>query len=106
MYRREIVRRADTDPLLSEMQRTLEGEGFEDVSLYVASLSEDPDSLAQWRGYGGPASGFSIGFDARELTLPSPFMLVPCVYVETRQCEIMSSLVAEILAKYSSSEVH
>lgn len=100
MFRCEIKKRAAAvpDPILKEMENTLaEGKGFEDVNLYVASLSECPDSLAQWRAYGGPASGFSLGFDADDLDLPSPFRLAPCIYEEKRQCEKLSSLVLAIL---------
>ena len=100
LFRQEIAERADTDPLLAEMQRTLDGErGFEDVNLYVASLSEDEDSLAQWRAYGGPASGFSLGFDTEGIILPSEFRLVPCIYEETKQSEILRSLVVGLLEK-------
>lgn len=53
---------------------------FENVNLYVASLSEDPDSLAQWRAYGGPGSGFSLGLRTHGIVLPSEFRLVPCIY--------------------------
>jgi hypothetical protein len=100
LFRREIAKRADTDsdPLLAEMLHTLDREGgFEDVNLYLASLSAEADSLAQWRAYGGPASGFSLGFETDGIVLPSKFKLVPCIYEPERQSEIVSSLVAGIL---------
>ena len=100
LFRREIAKRADTDsdPLLAETLHTLDREGeFEDVNLYVASLSAEADSLAQWRAYGGPASGFSLGFETDGIVLPSKFKLVPCIYEPERQSEIVSSLVAGIL---------
>src|SRR4051812_1721719 len=49
---------ADSRPLLETLCSTLDGKGNEDVNLYVASFSEDGDSLAQWRAYGGPTAGF------------------------------------------------
>ena len=52
LFRGEIAMGAPADPLLAQMLHTLNGEGFEGVNLFVASLSEDPDSLAQWRAYG------------------------------------------------------
>ena len=105
LFRREIEERADaadpTNHLLAEMKRTLEGKrGFEDVNLYVASLSEDPDSLAQWRAYGGPTSGFSLGFEMDGIVLPSPFKLVRCEYDEGKQRGILRSLVTGLLGGF------
>jgi hypothetical protein len=97
LFRSEIAKGAHANPLLEEMQNTLEGEGFEGVNLYVASLSQCPDSLSQWRAYGGPASGFSLGFDTDGLVLPSPFILVRCIYEEGEQRERIRALIAEIL---------
>jgi hypothetical protein len=101
LFRREIAELADADPadrLLADMKRTLESKrGFEDVNLYVASLSEDPDSLAQWRAYGGPTSGFSLGFEMDGIVLPSPFKLVRCEYDEGKQRGILKSLVTDLL---------
>ncbi len=87
LFRSEIAKGVPADPLLEGMRNALEGEGFEGVSLYVASLSEDPDSLSQWRAYGGPASGFSLGFDTDGIVLPNPFILVRCIYEEVVRSE-------------------
>ena len=102
LFRREIEEQANAagqaNRLLADLQRTLEGkQGFEDVNLYVASLSEDPDSLAQWRAYGGPTSGFSLGFEMHEIDLPSPFKLVRCEYDEGKQRRIVKCLVTGLL---------
>lgn len=99
LFRSEIAKGAHADPLLEAMQHTLEGEGFEGVNLYVASLSADPDSLAQWRAYGGPTSGFSLGFGTDGIVLPSPFILARCIYKEDEQIERIRALVAEILGR-------
>jgi len=96
----EMAKRANADPLLAEMKSTLTvGRGFEEVNLYVASLSVEADSLTQWRAYGGSASGFSLGFDTAgiEAVLPSNFRLVPCIYDEKEQRKTARSLVAAIL---------
>ena len=66
-----------------------------------ASLSEDPDSLAQWRAYGGPTSGFSLGFEMDGIVLPSPFSLVRCEYDEGKQRRILRSLVKGLLDGFS-----
>jgi len=100
MFCGELQRRAQTDPsdtFLKRMQGALEGEGFENVNLYIASFSEDPDSLPQWRGYGGPAAGFSLGFRASEMALPRSFKMVKCVYIEDEQRTMIEALVTEIL---------
>src|SRR6267154_2871182 len=59
----------DSLSLLQTMRSALDGPGNEDVNLYVASFSEDGDSLPQWRAYGG-AAGFALGFRGSELVLP------------------------------------
>jgi Protein of unknown function (DUF2971) len=97
LFRREIARRGDADALLGQMLRQLGGEGFESVNLYVASLSEEPDSLAQWRAYGGQGAGFALGFRTDAIDLPSEFRLVPCIYEEGTQSDVISSLVDAIL---------
>jgi hypothetical protein len=97
LFRTELEKRAHADPLLKEMQRSLEGEGFESVNLYVASFSEEPDSLAQWRAYGGLASGFSLGFKLDGIVLPSRFIMVRCIYKEDEQRERIRAIVDEIL---------
>jgi hypothetical protein len=40
------------------------------IDVYVASLTEDGNDLAQWRAYGGQGGGYSIGLDARAFGLP------------------------------------
>ena len=37
------------------------------AEVFVASFSEDGDSLSQWRAYSSGGVGFSIGFDAKSL---------------------------------------
>jgi len=90
---------ARANPLLEGMHRRLTGEGLESVNLYVASFSEDPDSLAQWRAYGGPMSSFCLGFDTSGMSLASPFVIVRCIYEEERQRAIIRNLVGEILER-------
>jgi hypothetical protein len=97
LLRDELKKSADTDPLIDAMCRGLEGRGLEDVNLYVASLSEERDSLAQWRAYGGPTTGFALGFRMDGIDLPSPFILARCVYEENKQREMFRTLIAEIL---------
>jgi hypothetical protein len=108
LLRRQIAELVDAEPndrLLADMKRTLDSKrGFEDVNLYVASLSEDPDSLAQWRAYGGPTSGFALGFEIDGIVLPSPFKLVRCEYDEGKQSRILRSLATGLLDGFN--ELH
>lgn len=99
LFRAELKRRSHPDPLPVKMQRSMDGEGFESVNLYVASLSEKPDSLAQWRAYGSVASGFALGFKPDGIVLPSPFVMVRCIYKKREQRKIISAIVDEILER-------
>ena len=80
----------------------LEGiwKGVELQSRFVASFSEVRDDLSQWRAYGRPAPGFSIGFDPGALGLLAKdqgFDLVPCIYDEILQTERVTDLIQSIL---------
>lgn len=62
---------------------------------FVVSLSEEPDLLSQWRGYGGKG-GYSIGFDCnRLLTLAHKrsFRLIKCIYDESLQHDLLNGLI-------------
>jgi hypothetical protein len=63
----------------------LEGDwkGLEDQSRFVTSFSEHKDQLSQWRAYGRPGGGISLGFDFETLAgiaKTSGFRLVRCEY--------------------------
>jgi hypothetical protein len=93
-----ISRATDGDrPLLEVMSSALNGPGNEDVNLFVASFSEEPDSLPQWRAYGGSASGFATGFQCERLVLPEGFVLAPCIYDQAKQLQIVDAIVSEVL---------
>ncbi|HMD71082.1 MAG TPA: DUF2971 domain-containing protein [Bryobacteraceae bacterium] len=96
LFREELASRGPS-PITEAMQRTLQGEGLESVDMYVASFSEDSDSLSQWRAYGGPTSSFSLGFD--RVAPPSRFKMRRCIYQEDRQREWARNVVDGILRK-------
>ena len=96
MSRCEIQKQAAPRDV-TRIQHTLDGKGFEDVSIFVASFSEDPDSLSQWRAYGGPTSGFSLGFRAGQMILPPRLTIVKCIYEEDEQRKVIEALVTEVL---------
>jgi hypothetical protein len=74
-------------------------DGHEHINVCVASFSRVPDSLSQWRAYGGPRSAFAIGFNGEYLASLLPkhnFLLVRCVYDLDQQQRIIAALVAEV----------
>jgi hypothetical protein len=98
----------NTIKLLDEMQATLEGpKGNEEVNLYVASFSEDGDSLSQWRAYGGQTAGFALGFNGTEIKriLHPRFNIVRCIYEPEEQRKIAAAIVAEVLGKIHPKEL-
>jgi hypothetical protein len=82
--------------LFETMRAALDGPGMEEVNLYVASFSEDGDSLPQWRAYGGQVSGFALGFKSDQLLLPEEFTLARCIYAPEKQSEVARAIVAEV----------
>jgi Protein of unknown function (DUF2971) len=102
LVRKELERRIPTasasdQSLLDVMSTALNGPGTEDVNLYVASFSEEPDSLSQWRAYGGSTSGFAAGFKCERLVLPEAFVLAPCIYDPAKQSRVVDAIVSEVL---------
>lgn len=98
LFRAEIERRhkfanPDSRSVLEAMHSTLNAPGNEEVNLYVASFSEDGDSLPQWRAYGGQAAGFALGFRCDQLVLPSGFKMKRCIYDLRKQREIVEAIV-------------
>ena len=78
------------------MRAALDGPGMEEVNLYVASFSQDGDSLPQWRAYGGQVSGFALGFSGQQLVIPEDFTLARCLYDPEEQREVAGAIVAEV----------
>ncbi len=88
---------SDSRSLLEEMDSALGGPGNEEVNLYIASFSEDGDSLPQWRAYGGQTAGFALGFWGDRLVLPERFTMARCIYNPEKQYEVAKAIVAEVL---------
>jgi hypothetical protein len=82
--------------ILERMRTTLDGPGNEEVNLYLASFSEDGDSLAQWRAYGGQAAGYALGLWGNRLLIPDDFTLARCIYEPEKQREVAKAIVAEV----------
>jgi hypothetical protein len=94
--RRRATANSDSRSLLEAMRSTLDGPGNEDVNLYIASFSEDGDSLPQWRAYGGQTAGFALGFWGDRLVLPEGFRIARCIYKPEKQREVGKAIVAEV----------
>jgi Protein of unknown function (DUF2971) len=90
---------SESRALLERIRAALDGPGMEEVDLYVASFSEDGDSLPQWRAYGGQISGFALGFESERLVVPEEFRLARCIYDPKEQCEVAKAIVAEVEGK-------
>ena len=68
----------------------------EQFNAFVASFSEVRDSLSQWRAYATPSGGVSMSFDSGrlfQLTSPNDFQLLPCIYDQDEQKELVRTLV-------------
>jgi hypothetical protein len=72
---------------------------LQNINVCVCSFSENGDVLSQWRAYGGPASGFAIGFSGEELREMSREWgwLVPVAYEEEEQRRVIRSLLNDVL---------
>lgn len=89
----------DKTAFLDEMESAL-ALRIEGVNVCVCSFSESGDVLSQWRAYGGNASGFSIGFLGaflRSICENLQFWLVPVLYEEERQQELIRTLLEDVL---------
>lgn len=103
MVNEEIERRMAkaTQPgyytILENMRNGLHG--AESMNVCVASFSVVRDSLAQWRAYGSPTSGFAVGIPGphvKALVAQQGFYLAQCIYDAERQRELVSALVGEV----------
>jgi hypothetical protein len=83
--------------VLADMAEGLKG--VESTNVCVCSFSEDRDSLSQWRAYGGPTSGFAIGFNPphlAEMVKREEFYLAPCLYDPAEQSAVIEALVNRV----------
>lgn len=117
LVRAEIEKRykfanSENGPALEALRSAIDGWGKDNgnwgvvgSSGYVASFSEDPDSLSQWRAYGGLTSGFALGFRCDQLVFPINFTMKKCIYKPDEQREFAEEIVRSQVESAVSEKV-
>jgi len=98
------ARRHETTPsgfklgLLDVLRRSLDQ--VSEITVYVASFSENGDQLSQWRGYSHGISGYSIGITPHDLLNASAngLTLAKCIYGEKGQTELIETIIDNLFA--------
>jgi hypothetical protein len=70
------------------------------VPVYVASFSEEPDLLSQWRAYCPVNGGYSLGFSITRLRAAvkgPPYRVLPCLYERPEQFQLIDELLQPFL---------
>ncbi len=101
--RKLLLKRADVTiraEVRQPVTQALEGLDDPNFNLFVASFSEDPDSLPQWRAYAAAGPGYALGFRLRDVQLPDHFKILKCIYDEPEQRrkadEILTGIAKEL----------
>jgi Protein of unknown function (DUF2971) len=91
--------------ILKYMEKALDG--IDAMNVCVCSFSEEQDSLSQWRAYGASSSGFSIGFDGKNIKAIAEregWHLAPCIYDPGTQARLVSELVKRVIEEIRDLE--
>lgn len=75
-------------------------ENAERVNVCVASFSEAPDQLSQWRGYCPGSGGYSIGFSPQfliEAAARKGWFLSRCIYNINEQKSVINDFISEVM---------
>lgn len=99
----EIVERRSQQTRLPELYKALtrffEGRRFGPHlrSVFVFSMSENPDQLSQWRAYCDPGNGYSIGFHTELLQsiVASELTLFRCSYDRSEHERLIEGVLTE-----------
>ena len=103
------LRAIGTSPLPSEPEKLLASfynrlesivldDLFENIPIFIFSLSKRGDLLSQWRGYCPPGGGYSIGFRSElliQFLKTRELYIEPCVYNEQEQESKVKQAVTE-----------
>lgn len=100
--------RENSSPTLTALYGALvSGKGVidEDEEVFIFSMTEDPDSLSQWRAYSRSGMGFAVGFDAHVLadlakSDDAEFSLRQVIYDEHVQRKVISEALDAMESRY------
>lgn len=76
-------------------------ESISQISIHVASLSENGDSLSQWRGYCPTGGGYAAGFNHGRLSIMAEkqgFKLLPCAYTHSEHNSLLKPLIEPLFS--------
>lgn len=71
-----------------------------ELNICVVSFTEVPDSLGQWRAYGGMGRGYALGFHGNRLQSQAKDQycaLAKCIYAERKQRQVITELIQETM---------
>jgi len=74
---------------------------------YVASFSEHPDLLSQWRGYCSSGSGFALCVSPERMTKIAKaraWELFKCIYQEEQQVEVLKKMEESAISHFESDK--
>ena len=100
---------SSTDPTSTEvLQYTSDSlQGIAHINICAACFCENSDLLSQWRGYGGGAGSFAIGFSSAALEraiIALRGSLGRCIYDQTQQIAIIDALVDYLISSYEADK--
>lgn len=88
---KNIFNKYDINKLIDNLKN------YSNKNIYVASLSEEKDTLSQWRGYGKSIPSFSIGFHGHYLfrlhTTNKNIIFAKCIYEKEKQKTLILDLI-------------
>jgi hypothetical protein len=96
MMRQLAGSRAGGETVRDLLDRVLPG--LASINVCVASFSEVPDSLSQWRAY-APRGGFCIGIRGNrlaDLAAAHQFFFAPCLYKRDQQEKLVHALIEQL----------
>lgn len=101
---KDIVKALSADDKKTFLQEVANQLGsFEKTNICVASFCEEGNLLSQWRAYGAPEGGVSLGFSKRvlmKMVKSQKIVIWKCVYDRKHQMAIMADLISNLLKSY------
>lgn len=87
---------------IDEIDKVLHQSSYMNLTL-ICSLSKSGDVLSQWRAYANNATGFAIGFLAKNLN-KMPIRLLDVIYDEDLQKENLSKIIKALTSIYKTGD--